>query len=217
MKRFLCIAFVCAFSLSLAGCGIGDDITPREFTAKADFKADGSYDLSYDGTVSYLPMMEQMAEGTLEPEAEKATADKIAAKLSDTKDISNVSYEGDGVFKLTYRKSGNLNQEPMGGLGQKPLLEMTETPEGKLIIKFLSFAPDVELPAKARTMTGSIEVTTELAVESVTANPEHKPDASQYLWKVSGIVPEMPGIVMRWQRKEAAPPPVAEPAPPIAQ
>lgn len=207
MKRILTIVFASSVMLTLAGCGIGDDIAPKDFTAKVNVKTDGAYDLSYDGTVSYLPMMEKLAVGDQDPNAEKAEADDFVTKLSETKDISNVSYVGNGVFKLTYRKIGNLNEDVIADAGQKPLLEMTESPDGKLFVKFLSLTPEAKLPAKALPITGSIEVITDLPVESVTAAPTHDSKTLSYTWKVSGIKSEMPGMVLLWKRKETPVPP----------
>lgn len=198
MKRIATAVFSCLVVLGVVGC-----MLPGTFTAKLDVKKDGSYTFVYDGTVVILPMLADLERGKMDKEAEKKNADEIAGELKKDGKVSNVAYVGKGAFKMSINASGNVKKDPLlVGMKEMPFFVLKLSPdESRVAFHFLA-GSDAEKAVKefgitGYSVSGSIELATELEVESSAGNPDKAWFSSTYTWKVDGLKGEMPAMILK--------------------
>lgn len=206
MRRIHGVMMAGVFALAISGCEITDGLTPADFTAVVDVRQDGSYVLAYTGTVFYLPILAERERqvGVRDQDGETILSEDVLTELGKDENVTDLSYVGDGVFKLKYTAKGNLSDAPLGPQGKQPLFELLETTErGDLFFKFFPITKEMEeaMPAKAKTLKGEIILTTELPVVTTMGEPVHQAGSNEYRWKIDGIQSEMAGIVMKWGQK----------------
>lgn len=197
MKHLITATLACVLALGVAGC-----MMPKEFAAKLSVEKDGSYEFVYDGSLVFLPMLADMEDGKLDETGEKKLAEDVVAELKKDKNISEASYLGKSLFKLSYKATGNVNTQPLVGGGDMPLFSFAASPDGsKAVFQFLPGAePEMlmeEFPASGLSPKGTIELSTELEVESSVGEPAKALLGNTYTWKVDGIEGDLPAMTLK--------------------
>lgn len=186
--------------LGVAGC-----MMPKEFEAKLDVKKDGSYEFSYEGTVVSLAMLADAEDGKLDKEGEKEIAADIVDEIGKMENASNVSYVGNSIFKVSYKATGNVKQQPLlVGMKELPFFTFAASTDGSAAV--FRYLPDADIeamrmqfPASGLSPKGTIVVTTELPVESSAGDPSKNALSSTYTWKVEGIDGALPAMTLKLQ------------------
>lgn len=197
MKRLITATLACIIALGVAGC-----MMPKEFTARLSVKKDGGYEFAYDGSIAFLPMLSDMEAGKLDEAGEKKLAEDIVAELKKDKNVSDASYLGKSLFKLSYKATGNVNTQPLFGGGEEPMFSFAASPDGtKAVFQFLpGIDPDMlaaAFPASGLSPKGTIELSTELEVESSVGEPAKALLGNTYTWKVDGIEGDLPAMTLK--------------------
>ena len=89
MKRLIWIISIA--SLFLAGC-----LLPEKFESKVDIKKDGSYTLTYDGTVAFAPALKKK----ISPKDEKKLVNMVK-KIKKDPNVKEAKYLGNARYQIT--------------------------------------------------------------------------------------------------------------------
>lgn len=198
MKRSAITVFACILALIASGC-----VMPKDFEARLDVRKDGGYAFAYDGSIVVLGMLADLQKGVMNEEDEKKISTDLIAEIQKDKNISDVSYLGKAVFKLTYKAEGNFDDEPMMmGMKEMPICTLEKSPDGSVVVfRFLPDADEIreadDFPEGSRSPKGTIVVTSELEVTSTAGDPDKSPTANTYTWSIDGMDGEMPEIIMQ--------------------
>lgn len=166
-------------------------------------KKDGGYEFTYDGSIVFLAMLSDMEDGKLTEEDEKKLAADIVAELKKDKSTTDASYLGKSLFKLSCKSAGNVNTQPLlVGMREMPIFTFAPSADGSLAeFHFLPGAdPDMmeeQFPVSTLSPKGTIELTTELAVESSAGAPAKALLGETYTWNVDGIEGELPAMTLK--------------------
>jgi hypothetical protein len=198
MKRIAFAAFACALALGVVGC-----MMPKEVTAKLNIKKDSGYVFAYEGSVVSLAMLSDLEGGKMDKAAEKKVADDIVGEMKKDKNLSSVAYAGAGVFTIVYKAEGNVNEAPLiVGMREMPFFALAASDDGSRAV--FQFLPDCEpeilkeeFPASGLSPKGTIELITELPVESSVGDPAKAALSNTYTWKVDGIDGPLPAMTLK--------------------
>jgi hypothetical protein len=192
MFRKSLIAFVAGATL-LAGC-----LVPEKFTAKADFHPDGSYSLSYAGTVIHgLAAMQIARTGQLNAK-DNAALEHEVLKMKQNPDVQSVSYKGNGRYELALAAKRGKGQ----ALDLLNILSVRTSKDGIITIKSaeLNEKGKKELAQLGIKMDGTLAVTiprnAEVIEHNATATPTFFGLVGTYSWKI-GSVEQRPVMKIR--------------------
>ena len=205
MKRGKLALIACTLALAFTGC-----ILPKEFEARLDVEKDGRYAFHYEGTIVSLGMLADRENGQMDEEQEREAATELMENLKNLGLVTDISYLGNAVFKVSCMETGNVLQRPlrMGLKGDKPgpweFYVFTFEPSADGTGAVFRFLPDIDseemkarYPASGFAMKGTLALTTDLAVESSVGDPFHDTHSGAYIWTVDGLNEKMPAMTLK--------------------
>lgn len=209
MKR-VCLAMFGFACLSLCGgC-----LMPRDFTARLDVRKDGSYDFVYEGTMTHAIMAGERKDGKMTAEDEAAAVADTLKKFADSPGLESITYAGNDVFNVVYRRSGNVLEDSLEMFSDDwVVFEFSSVNDGEMAhFTFLdkqvgdASEEDRQMLRELLPMRGTIVVATELPVAQAWGNPVKKDgDAEVYTWAVDGLSGDLPKLLFFLTEGEPSP------------
>jgi hypothetical protein len=179
-------------ALVFVGCWV-----PEDFVASLDINADKSFTFTYDGLLAFGPALAEIkARGRLSPRDE-AELKKLEAELRKERGVQDVSYIGNGRYKLRYVMSGIA--EP----GTKVFLDLVKfkaDTNGNLLLEGTTVPAEArrDLTAVGAKFGGTIKLKSALPIlsENADAKPFFMGLFGSYKWTISMDRLALPRVVL---------------------
>jgi len=179
--------------LILAGCWI-----PEDFVASLDIKADKTFIFQYDGVLAFGPALAEIKKhGRLSPRDE-AEIKKGEIELRKERGVQDVSYIGNGRFKLRFAMSGIAKPGTEIFLN---LVKFKRDRSGNLVIEGTSLSVEDrrKLSAVGAKFGGTIKLKSALPI--ISENADAKPFLmglfGTYKWTISMERATTPRVVLK--------------------
>ncbi|MBK8907666.1 MAG: hypothetical protein IPM60_07110 [Rhodospirillales bacterium] len=95
---------------AVTAAGLHGCFLPLRFDVDATITRTGYFDLKFDGDLAWLPLVREIAEGSLDADERRAKIARIETDLERDPATRTLRHVGDGVFRLQWRRSGDLLQ-----------------------------------------------------------------------------------------------------------
>lgn len=186
--------------LAVTGCYL-----PNEFTADLRITPDGNYNFTYDGQLTYLPLLEKLDKGQMTQEETTESVKAVAQDLARDKGFQQITYGGNATFVVRYKRIGNILAEKSFTFVRlnSRLLSIERARDGAAIDIF-GDKPNTEdakrIEATGIVMRGTLRIQTEAQVERQNATEVMQVTPAVYVWKIDGVDKPSPRLVIATQR-----------------
>lgn len=188
MKKFRTFLLVIATSITLllAGCFI-----PEKFEVNVKVNEDGSYTFAYDGILTYASALAASKKGALTKKDEAHLAE-LENELRQEEGFKEVSYLGDGRYKVLVEKSG-VDREHYDFLSREMnFFSIIPQQDGsiKITTKLLQFNKKEidQLKSIGANINGTLSVSVGKGVKVIKHNAQSEPKLfgifGDYEWKI---------------------------------
>lgn len=182
------ITFLCMVMLLFSGC-----IVPEIFDIKLNVDKNGRFSFRYEGTLAFLPVVQEAIEGDLSKEDERDARAELEQGLKED-GFTNIKYQGKGRTHVKYEYSGKLDKfwEFMD------LIEISRDQFGKVSIETNKIQLSPEETDKLRLkIDGKVTITTD--AEVIKHNGRAKKGLIgkvSYNWRIKSVNDPMPEMVI---------------------
>lgn len=181
--------------LFVAGCYL-----PNDFTADIRITPAGNYNLKYEGTLTYLPLLDKLNKGDLSQEESTRQINAIASDLARDRSFEEISYVGRATYFVRYRRVGNILNERSFTFVRinSRLFSMERRKDGTIVI--FGDKPNREdvkrIAASGLAMKGVLRVQTEAEVLSDNASEMVRATPPVYVWRIDDVEKASPRLVI---------------------
>lgn len=194
--QLLLLAAVTAAGLS--GCYL-----PLRFDVDATITRTGYFDLKFDGDLASLPLVREIAEGSLDAGGTHAKIARIETDLGRDPATQNVRHLGNGVFRLTWRRSGDLlRARSVNFVRRSDRILGIKYVKSTGLVTFEGRAISADNAQRLRergiTSTGSLKLRTDARVVDHNANRVVPigPRERIYVWTIASLFDPAPKLVI---------------------
>lgn len=173
--------------LLLAGCWI-----PENFEANITINKDGSYTFTYNGTLTFAPVLQAAKEGIFSQEDEAIFA-REAENFKRDPDYKQVQYLGKGRFKVLVKHLGKVGKQYDFLSREMKIFSITPQQDGSIEITTLLLKKEElnELKSIGAKVNGTLTVSVAKGVEIIKHNAQSKPMLfglfGGYKWEITSI------------------------------
>lgn len=196
VTRFLNRLWVFAAVLLVAGCYL-----PNDFTADLRITPNGNYRFTYDGKLTYLPLMEKLNKGELSQQESAKQVKAVQEDLTRDKGFELVTYAGEATFAVRYKRVGNILAEKSFTFVRlnSRLLTLERRQDGTIaIFGDKPNAEDAKRIAEAGiVMRGTLRIQTEAEVTRQNASRVVRVAPPVYIWEIEGVEKASPALVFK--------------------
>ena len=156
----------------LSGCFI-----PEKFDARIDIHKDGSYSLTYDGILTFVPAILASSEGKALTAQDETELKRICSEISKDSSIKKSEYLGNGRYKVTF-----LHQEKAGQayyFVSRELFSILPQADGRIVMR--SFRPGAKDLAQLKAAGAKIDGTLRISVDSGVKVLQQNADSTPWL------------------------------------
>lgn len=194
VTRFLARFWVLAAVLLVAGCYL-----PNDFTADVRITPNGNYRFTYDGRLTYLPLLEKLNKGELSQQESAQQVKAVQEDLTRDRGFEQVTYAGSATFVVRYKRVGNILNEKSFTFVRlnSRLLTLERRQDGTIAI--FGDKPNTEdarrIAAAGIVMRGSLRIQTEAEVTRQNATRVVRVAPPVYIWEIDGVEKASPAMV----------------------
>lgn len=188
--RFLVFAAV----LLVAGCYL-----PNDFTADLRITPNGDYRFTYDGNLTYMPLMEKLRKGTLSQQESAEQVKVVSEDLARDSGFEQISYADQGTFVVRYKRVGNILREKSFNFVRltSRLLTLERRQDGNIAI--IGDKPNTEdakrIAEAGIVMRGVLRIQTEADVLTQNATEIVRVAPPVYIWRIDGVEKASPLMI----------------------
>ncbi|WP_404426903.1 hypothetical protein [Thalassospira australica] len=181
----------------LAGCYLPDD-----FTIDLNVEQNGDYRFSYRGLLVQPTITEAILNEEIDADEEEERVEKVLADLKRDSGVSELAYQGEGVFRIVYERRGNIMRDKSFVFVRRNsrILEMFFRAESNTVEIRGGFVPDQyeeRLTALGYEMTGRIELRTTAGIRSHNAAEFIETGGQNRLrWEIRSITDPVPNVII---------------------
>jgi len=187
--------WIFAAVLLVAGCYL-----PNEFQSDLRITADGNYRFTYDGKLTYVPLLEKLKKGTMTQQESAAQVKAVSDDLARDSGFEQITYAGEATFAVRYKRVGNIIREKSFTFVRlnSRLITLERRLDGTVGI--VGDKPNTEMArriaAAGIVMRGTLRIQTEAEVKSQNATEVVQVAPPVYIWRINGIDNPSPGMVL---------------------
>ena len=184
-KRLGRVSLLIAAVTLLTGCYL-----PDRFELRLNLQRDGEYAFTYKGDLLAFNFLRKIGAG----EASANDADEIQVYENDLRrdsGFSEVSYLGQGRYRVDYRRQSNILKRPSFSFVRRnaPFMTVKRTADG--VVTIAGDRPNKqyrdELVAKGFNTRGVVRIWTDARVVDHNANQVIEGSPTQYVWDIQSI------------------------------
>ena len=181
----------------LAGCYLPDD-----FNIDLNVEQNGDYRFSYRGLLVQPTITEAILNEEIDADEEEERVEKVLADLKRDSGVSELVYQGEGVFRIVYERRGNIMRDKSFVFVRRNsrILEMFFRAESNTVEIRGGFVPDQyeeRLTALGYEMTGRIELRTTAGIRSHNAAEFIETGGQNRLrWEIRSITDPVPNVII---------------------
>ena len=186
---------ILAAALVVSGCYL-----PNEFTADLRITPDGNYNFTYDGRLTYLPLLEKLDKGQMSQEESTESVKAVAQDLARDKGFQEITYASNATFVVRYKRIGNIRAEKSFTFVRlnSRLLSIESGKDGT--INIFGDKPNTEdakrIEATGIVMRGTLRIQTEAQVLRQNATEVLQVKPAVYVWKIDGVEKASPQLLL---------------------
>jgi hypothetical protein len=186
---------ILAAVLLVTGCYL-----PNDFTADLRITPDGNYRFTYDGKLTYLPLLDKLKKGELSQQESAAQVKTVEQDLARDSAFEQITYVGQATFIVRYKRIGNILREKSFTFVRlnSRLLTLERRQDGTIGI--FGDKPNTEdakrIAAIGIVMRGMLRIQTEAEVRSSNATEVVRVAPPVYIWHIEGVEKASPGMVL---------------------
>ena len=193
-RSLLRLAATIGALLILSGCYL-----PDRFTLQINMQRNGEYAFIYEGDLLAFNFLRKIGAGEVSP----TDADEIKVYENDLRrdsGFSEVSYLGQGRYRVKYRRQSNILERPSFNFVRRnaPFMTIKRNAEG--LITLTGDRPNKqyrdELVAKGFNTRGVVRLWTDARVLDHNANQVIQGNPTQYVWDIRSIQQPAPRLVL---------------------
>ncbi len=182
--------------LALSSC-----YAPDNFTSELRLSRFGDYELTFDGDLLYLPILDDYQHGKVDPKDEPRRLKEIRDDLVRDQAVKSAVSEGKGRFRVHYERMGRLGRDQLTAILRRDarILMLKSEPDNRIIVSANSLRPtDADAMTEAGyTIHGSFRITTDAHVISNNATEVRSfGKYTVYIWNIENALSPMPYLVM---------------------
>ena len=200
-RKFLYFLSKCCglfFVLLLTGCYV-----PLQFDADVVINRTGHFEMAFDGDVVWAPLYDKLRRGELNRSEERQKVETIKKDLERDSAFSEIEYERQGMFKVRWRKAGDLLHSKM--------ISFIRRNEKLLTLKYLKDSGEISLSGtslsdkqaqrladRGLAMAGTVRLRTDARVvrHNATSVAQDGPSWSTYTWRLRSVYDPTPNLVI---------------------
>jgi hypothetical protein len=181
--------------LLLTGCYL-----PNDFTADLRITPEGNYRFTYDGKLTYLPLLEKLNQGELSQQESSAQVKAVTDDLARDKGFEEISYVDRATFLVRYKRIGNILTEKSFTFVRlnSRLVSLERRPDGTIAI--FGDKPNTEdakrIAASGIVVRGTFRIQTEAEVKVQNATEVIQVTPPVYVWNIEGVEKASPRLVL---------------------
>lgn len=188
------------FALALAAA-VGGCYLPVRFDSEIEINRYGAYSLIFDGYMAKVELFDGLRAGRITPAEETRQVELIRTDLRRDSATKEFSYVRQGIFKLNWRKSGDLFRTKMISFvrrNENMLSIRYVKTTGQIILEGTSISADQarQLLAIGLNMEGEVRVITDAEVASHNATQVREGPKRTYVWKITSVADPSPRLVI---------------------
>lgn len=172
-----------ALLLALAGCFV-----PEKFSSRVTFLTDGAFRFTYKGTAVFAMAVESLAKKGKLDEKDDEDLRKLIPELKKDPCAKDVSYVGNGRFRLEIECEGTTEKVP--GI-VSTLIAIKRQPDGAISVGSLPFGDKERgvLSQIGLKIDGELRIDLPSGAQVVSENADRKPilGLGGYVWKLSSV------------------------------
>jgi hypothetical protein len=177
-------------------------LIPEKFTAKLHVTKDYGYTFEYDGVLAYGPALGEIAQhGSLPTKADNELREGTANTFKKEEGFDRASYQGNGRWKVHFKKSGVLADTTKLFGDQLPIVTLRRAAGGNVSIKVMTVDAKIaqQLKKVHFVIDGKLEITTDMTVvrHNATATPTLFGLFGGYGWKITSEKLTSPSMTLR--------------------
>jgi hypothetical protein len=186
---------ILAAALVVSGCYL-----PNEFTADLRITPDGNYNFTYDGRLTYLPLLDKLDKGQMSQEESTESVKVVAQDLARDKGFQEITYASNATFVVRYKRIGNIRAEKSFTFVRltSRLLSIESRKDGT--INIFGDKPNTEdakrIEATGIVMRGTLRIQTEAQVMRQNATEVLQVKPAVYVWKIDGVEKASPQLLL---------------------
>jgi hypothetical protein len=190
-RLFLLLAAVLPF----AGCYL-----PNDFTADLRITPNGNYRFTYDGKLTYLPLLDKLNKGELSQQESAAQVKTVQEDLARDSAFEQITYAGQATFLVRYKRIGNILREKSFTFVRlnSRLLTLERRQDGSIVI--FGDKPNTEdakrIAATGIVMRGTLRIQTEAEVKFQNATEVVQVAPPVYIWRIEGVEKASPSMIL---------------------
>ena len=194
VTRLLARFWVFAAVLLIAGCYL-----PNDFTADLRITPAGDYRFTYDGKLTYLPLLEKLNKGDLSQQESAAQVKAVSDDLARDSGFAQITYGGAATFVVRYKRVGNILREKSFTFVRlnSRLLMLERRQDGTIGI--FGDKPNTEdakrIAAAGIVMRGTLRIQTEADVRTQNATEVVQVAPPVYIWRIDGVEAPSPAMI----------------------
>ncbi len=182
----------------LSGCYV-----PLQFDADVVINRTGHFEMAFDGDVVWSPLYDKLRRGELSRSEERERVETIKKDLERDGAFSEIEYERQGMFKVRWRKAGDLLHSKM--------ISFIRRNEKLLTLKYLKDSGEIALSGtslsekqaqrlsdRGLAMAGTVRVRTDARVvrHNATSVAQDGPTWFTYTWRLRSVYDPTPNLVI---------------------
>lgn len=178
----------------LAGCYL-----PDRFQLQINMQRDGEYAFTYEGDLLAFNFLRKIGAG----EASANDQDEIQIYENDLRrdsGFSEVSYLGQGRYRVKYRRQSNILKRPSFSFVRRNAPFMTVKRNAEGLVTITGDRPNKkyrdELVAKGFNTRGTVRIWTDARVIDHNAHEVIQGSSTQYVWNIQSIQLPAPRLVL---------------------
>ena len=197
MRKLISLVLLACAGVTLAGCYL-----PARFDAEIELARNGFYKMTFEGFVVDLNLYEQIRQKKLKPGEDKPKIQRIITDFKRDKDTQEISYFGQGAFKVKWVKSGDILRSRMVTFFRRnenmvSISYNKNTGRITLRTRYVKKSDADRLTAIGLSMQGELRIKTDARVLSHNADKTKKEDlTTTYSWNVKSFYQPAPKMIV---------------------
>jgi len=190
-RLFLLLATV----LLVTGCYL-----PNDFTADLRITPNGNYRFTYDGKLTYLPLLDKLNKGELSQQESAAQVKTVQEDLARDSAFEQITYAGRATFLVRYKRVGNILREKSFTFVRLNSRLLTLERRQDVSIGIFGDKPNTEdakrIAATGIVMHGTLRIQTEAEVKVQNATEVVQVAPPVYIWRIEGVEKASPSMIL---------------------
>lgn len=198
MRKFRRNWLVVLLFFLLSGCYL-----PNQFEAVIEIAQNGNYSVSYQGILTYAPMVEEIRAGKLTPAQQEEKRKILERDLKRDSGFKELVYIGNGSFKVKYRHNDRIDGTHMYTFTRRnaAIFTVRTDKKGVTSISGASLAPEHEqrIIKAGIQMMGELKVITDVStiLENNATQAGENMGYKIFVWKINSPTAPTPKLTLR--------------------